>query len=168
MSPSVRSPVICSAPSRTSKDGVSVQTTISLDIGSSLNPRPVKRTDRLHLPSTVSNVEVSPAARLRKAWLHDGEGGAHEDERRDSSFRFWRLCGRERHHVLAVAHFFCASLAQLFIFRMHALYKELSCKALPVGMKPAMRIEGSKSMRQSSYARQLDEVDTLLIAEEDR
>lgn len=48
------------------------------------------------------------------------------------------------------------------------LYKELSCKALPVGMKPAMRIEGSMSVRQSSYARQLDEVDTLLIAEEDR
>jgi len=51
---------------------------------------------------------------------------------------------------------------------MHVLYKELSCKALPVGMKPAMRIEGSMSVRQSSYARQLDEVDTLLIAEEDR
>ena len=51
---------------------------------------------------------------------------------------------------------------------MRALCKELSCKALPFGMKPAMRIEGGMSMRQSSYARQLDEVDTLLIAEEDR
>jgi hypothetical protein len=61
----------------------------------------------LALPSTVSNVGVSPAARPRKRGFMMGLTKTSDEI---AVFGFGDYAA-ERDHVLAVAHFFCASLA---------------------------------------------------------